>query len=255
MELPRYNVLGVGIHAVNLPTATEYLVRAARAEHQGYVCCCDAHSVTQARRRPDHRRTLNGALLATPDGMPLVWAGRRQGYPEVGRTYGPDLMEAVCAATAGTELTHYFFGGSTGVAADLSRQLSDRFPGLKIAGTESPGWSEDVRDLPTDNIRKAGAHFVWIGLSTPKQEAFMEHYHRGGRHPGITLGVGAAFDFLSGRVRQAPASWQRTGMEWLWRLGQEPRRLLPRYCLTVPSFAARMLAQRIGLKRYPIEKS
>ncbi len=253
MELPRYNVLGVGIHAVNLSTATAHLVSAARTGTKGYVCCCDAHSITRARREPQHRSVLNRALLATPDGMPLVWAGKQQGFPEVGRTYGPDLMEALCTATAGTELTHFLYGGATGVAEELANRLLARFPGLKIAGTETPDWSDDVRELSTKRIRQVRADFVWIGLSTPKQEAFMDSYHQAADHPGITLGVGAAFDFLSGRVRQAPAAWQRVGLEWLWRLGQEPGRLLPRYLVTVPSFAARMLAQRIGLIRYPIE--
>ncbi len=253
MELPRYNVLGVGVHAVNLSAATEHLVSAARAGTNGYVCCCDAHSITQARRHPRHRHVLNRALLATPDGMPLVWAGKRQGFAQVRRTYGPDLMEALCAATADTELTHYLYGGSTGVAEELAQKLSAKFPGLNIAGTETPDWSDDIRELSTQSIRQTRADFVWIGLSTPKQEAFMAHYHQESDHPGITLGVGAAFDFLSGRVQQAPLPWQRSGLEWLWRLSREPRRLLPRYCVTVPSFAARMLAQRFGLIRYPIE--
>lgn len=253
VDLPRFNVLGVGVHAVNLASATEHLIAAAQAKHRGYVCCCDAHSITQARRLPHHRRILNHALLATPDGMPLVWSGRRSGHPHTGRTYGPDLMESICAGTADTDLTHYFFGGQEGVAEQLAESLQQRFPQLRIAGTESPAWQDDPTLLSLDGIRDAGADFIWVGLSTPKQEAFMAHYHQTESASGITLGVGAAFDFLSGRIRQAPAAWQRSGFEWLWRLGQEPGRLAKRYAITIPSFGLRLLGQRLGLVRYPLD--
>ncbi|MDB4474659.1 WecB/TagA/CpsF family glycosyltransferase, partial [Opitutaceae bacterium] len=228
MDKPRFNVLGVGVHAVNLESATQGLIAAAHEGKSGYVCCCDAHSIIQGRHNAQHRHTLNQALLATPDGMPLVWTGRRSGFPEVGRTYGPDLMEALCAATADTELTHYFYGGGNGTAAKLVAKLQDRFPYLKIAGHESPLWTDNVSQLPTNKIKEAGADFVWVGLSTPKQEAFMRHFHQHESGKGITLGVGAAFDFLSGQVQQAPKGWQRAGFEWLWRLGQEPGRLAKR---------------------------
>lgn len=253
MDKPRFNVLGVGVHAVNLESATHGLVAAARVGESGYVCCCDAHSIIQGRRNAQHRHTLNQALLAAPDGMPLVWTGRRSGFPEIGRTYGPDLMEALCAATADTELTHYIYGGGEGTAAKLTAKLQDRFPNLKIAGHASPPWTDDVTQFPTKSIKAAGADFVWVGLSTPKQEAFMAHYHQLPDATGITLGVGAAFDFLSGQVQQAPTSWQRAGFEWLWRLGQEPGRLAKRYAITVPSFAIRLLAQRMGWAKFPID--
>ncbi|GAB5560620.1 MAG: WecB/TagA/CpsF family glycosyltransferase [Synoicihabitans sp.] len=253
MDIPRFNVLGVGVHAVNLSTATAYLIQRARDKTTGYVCCCDAHSITRARGSEHHRRTLNQALLATPDGMPLVWAGQRSGHDHVGRTYGPDLMESICAATAETELTHYFYGGGENTAADLVTKLQGRFPGLKVVGHESPPWQEDATRLATAGIVHASADFVWIGLSTPKQEAFMAHFHRQPDSRGITLGVGAAFDFLSGRVKQAPVGWQKAGFEWLWRLGQEPGRLAKRYLITVPSFGSRLLAQRLGVIKFPID--
>ncbi len=238
---------------MNLPSATDQLVGDARAGRTGYVCCCDAHSLTQARRQPLHRKILNHARLATPDGMPLVWAGRRSGFDKVGRTYGPDLMESVCAATTGSELSHFFYGGKPGVAAALCQKLLERYPGLKVAGHESPEWSADGYDLPVAPIKNAQAEFIWVGLSTPKQEAFMARYHQTPGTTGITIGVGAAFDFLSGRIRQAPKSWQRLGFEWLWRLGQEPRRLASRYLFAVPSFGIRLLAQQAGLIAYPLE--
>lgn len=252
MEIPRYNVLGVGIHALNLKLATEHLIAAARAKKSGYVCCCDAHSLTQARAHPSHRDTLNHAMLATPDGMPIVWAGRRSGFAQVERTYGPDLMETLCAATAGTELTHAFYGGTRGVAAELAERLPQRFPHLRVVGHHSPPVCDHVTELPLDPINATGADFVWIGLSTPKQEAFMRLRHQSTQAGGISLGVGAAFDFLTGRIAQAPGWIQRSGGEWLWRLAHEPRRLGARYGVTVPLFALRLLAQRTGLRKYPL---
>lgn len=253
MDPPRYNVLGVGIHAVNLASATDHLVAATQAKQSGYVCCCDAHSITQAQRNAAHRLTLNHALLATPDGMPLVWAGRRSGHREVGRTYGPDLLESMGAATAGTSLRHYFYGGTAGVAAELARRLRKKFPVLNVAGSETPPWIEDVTQLSTERILAAHADFVWVGLSTPKQEAFMQHLHATTAFTGISLGIGAAFDFLTDRVAQAPKWVQRSGGEWLWRMAQEPRRLAPRYGGMLPIFALRLLAQRAGLRRYSLD--
>lgn len=253
MDLPRYNVLGVGIHAVNLASATDYIVSAAQSKRSGYVCCCDAHSISQARRFPAHRHTLNTALLATPDGMPLVWTGQRSGHLGVGRTYGPDLIQSICAASAETSLSHYLYGGTEGVADALAQRLTHKFPGLSIAGAETPDWVEDVSRLPTQRIIAANPDFVWVGLSTPKQEAFMHHLHTTAGLTGISLGVGAAFDFLTDRVTQAPQWVQRSGGEWLWRMAQEPRRLVPRYCGMLPLFALRLLAQRTGIKRYPLD--
>ena len=252
MDIPRYNVLGVGIHAVNLATAISHLIESSRAKRHGYVCCCDAYSLTQARNEA-HRHALNRALLATPDGMPVVWAGQQSGHGDVGRTYGPDLMESLCATTAETELTHFFYGGTDGTAAALAERLTQRFSGLKIAGHFEPPVTQDSRKLPTAELKSAAADFNWIGLSTPKQEAFMAHLYQAPDIKGISLGVGAAFDFLTNRVPQAPRSIQRSGLEWLWRICQEPRRLGPRYLRTVPLFALRLLAQRTGLRNYPLD--
>ncbi len=135
----------------------------------------------------------------------------------------------------------------------LVERLQQRFPDLNVVGHESPSWSEDVTSLSIKGIRNAAADFIWVGLSTPKQEAFMAHFHNTTDAKGTTLGVGAAFDFLSGRVKQAPVAWQKAGCEWLWRMGQQPGRLTKRYLITVPKFGARLLAQRWGLIRYSVE--
>ena len=252
---PRFNVHGVGVHALTLPLAQALIVQAARAGGGArYVCCCDAHSVSWAHRRSSHRRALQQAYLVTPDGMPLVWLGRRTGHA-VQRVYGPDLMLAVCAATAGSTYSHFFYGAHPGTAPILARTLQHRFPGLTVAGTLAP---PDGTLHPADHaelarrLEHSRPDFLWIGLSTPKQEAFM--LEQVARLPvGVMLGVGAAFDLLSGRVRQAPPWLRRSGGEWLWRLVQEPRRLTPRYVRVAPAFVWRTLAQLSGLRRYSLE--
>ncbi len=252
---PRFNVLGVGIHALNLNQARELVITAARTRSAGYVCFCDVNSVSCARRDPAHRTALNRSLLTTPDGMPLVWLGRRAGHAEISRVYGPDLLEAVCAATATTPLTHYFYGAGPGTAEKLASRLRERFPGIKIAGTHTPpfralsaaeeaGLAQEIATLRPD--------FFWVGLSTPKQEHFMAA-HAEKLEVGLMLGIGAAFDFLSGNIRQAPRWMQRCGLEWAFRLCTEPRRLAPRYLRNNPLFVLRVLAQKLGLRRYRLE--
>ncbi len=252
---PRINVLGVGVHALQLDMAGNLILAAAHERRPGYVCCCDVNSVSSARRDPNHRSILNRSFLTTPDGMPVVWMAGRQAPGRVGRVYGPDLMLAVCAATVGSGFTHYFHGAGPGTAEALATRLTARFPGLKVAGTFTPPFSEPTEadfDATAERIRSVAPDFVWIGLSTPKQEALMAALlPRLDR--GILLGVGAAFDLLSGRVRQAPHWVQRSGLEWLWRLMMEPRRLAPRYLRNNPLFLLRAFAQITGLKKYPQE--
>ena len=250
--IPRFNVLGVGIHAVNLRSATETLVDATgpAQPRQRYVCCCDAHSIMQARRSAAHRQTLNHALLATPDGMPMVWLGRRSGYSHINRVYGPDLLESLAAATADGSRSHYFYGGSPGVAADLGRRLQKRHPLVSILGHQTPPLSP-AESLPLPSFPESTPDFVWVGLSTPKQEAFMHRLATTGIDFGVAIGVGAAFDFLTGRVRQASPAIQRSGLEWMWRLAHEPRRLGARYLWTVPRFAMLATAQLLRFRRYP----
>lgn len=251
---PRFNVQGVGVHALTLEDACSLIVQGAKQRERRYVCCCDAHSISWARRSPAHRRTLNSAYLATPDGMPIVWLGKRSGLGPVNRVYGPDLLQAVCRATVGRDCSHFFYGAGPGTAALLAETLPARFPGLRIAGTFTPPFGplpEASRQVLAARLREVKPDIFWVGLSTPKQEAFMSEYS-GQLDAGIMIGVGAAFDFLSGRVRQAPRWIRGSGIEWLWRLSQEPRRLAPRYLRSAPLFALRAAAQLTGVKRYPL---
>ncbi len=249
----RFNVLGTGVSALTLDDACARIVAARGQKHLGYVCCATAYNVNLARSDGELRNAYNRSFLTTPDGMPLVWLGRSQ-HPEITRVYGPDLMLAVCDAGRASGLTHYFYGGNEGVAELLREKLTARFPGLQVVGTFTPPFRDlnaaELAALQADITAKK-PDVVWVGLSTPKQEKFMAT-HGPALDTGLLIGVGAAFDFLSGRVPQAPRWMQRSGLEWLFRLGTEPRRLWRRYLLHNPMFVLRTLAQRTGLKKYEL---
>lgn len=247
---PRYNVLGIGVSALTLSQARDLILGARNQTRKGYICLGTAHGLTEAQRDSELRRIYNESWLTTPDGMPLVWLGPAG----VERVYGPDLMLAVCEAGRTAGLRHYLCGGVPGVALELKERLEKRFPGISIVGTFTPPFRE-LNDAETSALReainRARPDVIWVGLSSPKQEKFMDRHWRD-FDAGVMIGVGAAFDFHSGRVRQAPRWIQRSGFEWLFRLCTEPRRLGPRYLKTNPLFAARVLAQLTGLKKYPI---
>lgn len=248
--IPRFNVLGVGISALNLVQARDLIVGVRGVCRRGYVCLGTAHGLTEARHDPELRRIYNESWLTTPDGMPLVWLGPRG----IERVYGPDLMNAVADAGRRVGLRHYLCGGMPGVAVELKHRLEQRFKGIEIVGTFTPPFQE-LNEEETLALRRevvvTRPDVIWVGLSSPKQEKFMARHWRD-LEAGVMIGVGAAFDFHSGRVRQAPRWIQRSGFEWLFRLCSEPRRLGPRYLKTTPLFAVRVLAQLTGLKKYPL---
>lgn len=247
---PRYNVLGVGISALTFQQARDLVIGVRGTRQRGYICCGTAHGLVEARSDRSLRDILNQSWLTTPDGMPLVWLGPRG----VERVYGPDLMLAVCDAGRAVGLRHYLFGGVPGVATDLRNKLCARFPGLEIVGTTTPPFrpltAEELAALRAD-VARSQPDVIWVGLGLPKQEQFMAQ-HRRELDAGVLIGVGAAFDFHSGRVRQAPPWIRGSGFEWLFRFGMEPRRLGWRYLRTNPLFVAHLLAQKLGLKRYAL---
>lgn len=248
---PRYNVLGVGISALTLSHARDLLLQARFGQPLGYVCVCAVHGISEARADPTLRETYNRSFLTTPDGLPLVWLAPRG----VERVYGPDLMLAVCDAGRAHHLRHYFYGGHPGVAQTLAEKLTARFPGLLIAGTTTPSLTPlSATELAAlhDDVNRTRPDVIWVGLGTPRQERFMAQHARS-LNAGLLIGVGAAFDFHSGRIRQAPRWIQRSGFEWFFRLCTEPRRLAPRYLKTNPLFIARVLAAKLHLKKYPLD--
>lgn len=253
---PRFNVLGVGVSALTLAQARDLVVGVRGKLQRGYICLGTAHGLTEAQADPDLKRIYNESWLTTPDGMPLVWLGRASTEAPVERVYGPDLMLAVCDAGRAVRLRHYFCGGVAGVADTLRVKLTTRFPGLEIVGTFTPPFrplDQNETAALRAEIARTRPDVIWIGLSSPKQEKFMAHHWRE-LDAGVLIGVGAAFDFHSGRVRQAPRWIQRSGFEWLFRLCTEPRRLGRRYIKTNPLFLLLVAAQKLGVKKYVLNR-
>lgn len=247
--VPRYNVLGVGVSALTFEQATALIIGVRGQLKLGYVCLCTVNGVAEARADTEFMRIFNSSWLTTPDGMPVVWMGP----PGVERVYGPDLMLAVCDRGRASGLRHFFYGGNPGVAPELASRLSARFPGLVVAGFYTPPYrelsSQEKKELGVA-VAQGRPDIVWVGLGTPKQERFMAGLGAD-LDAGLLIGVGAAFDFHSGSVRQAPPWVRRIGMEWLFRLCMEPSRLGPRYLRTNSLFILRVAAQKLGIRKYP----
>jgi N-acetylglucosaminyldiphosphoundecaprenol N-acetyl-beta-D-mannosaminyltransferase len=249
---PRLNILGIRVSAFDLRAAVDEMEAATIEGLRTYACCCPVYTLMMGHERPDVRAALNGADWVTPDGMPVVWSLCARGGQGVGRVYGPDLMLALSARSARRGLSQYYLGGAPGVAEALAGRLGQRFPGLVVAGTacpplRDPGSAEDRTIV--DAVNASGAQVVWVGLGSPKQDLWMAR-HRPQLSAPLLVGVGAAFDFLTGRQAQAPRWAQAGGLEWLFRLAAEPRRLWRRYLVYNPRFTIALALQLAGVRRY-----
>jgi len=242
-------ILGVRVSTVNMDLALSQFETFLDNRGNAYICVAPAHSIMECVNDPDLYPVFNGADMVTPDGMAVVWLLQLRGHRQVRRVYGPDLLQATCAYGLERGWRHYFYGGAPGVAERLAEKLQEQFPGLQIAGTCSPPFgrpsAEEERAL-LDQVNSSEADIVWVGMSSPKQEVWM-NAHLGQVHAPVMVGVGAAFDFLSGCKKQAPRWMQRSGLEWLFRLLSEPRRLWPRY-RHYPRFVWLALREHIALK-------
>ncbi|MGA8443165.1 MAG: WecB/TagA/CpsF family glycosyltransferase [Candidatus Sulfotelmatobacter sp.] len=238
-SIPSFRVLGVRVNAVQIPDIIGVIERWVRdRDTSNYIAVTGMHGVAESRNDPRFRDILNAAGLVIPDGMPLVWLGRLQGHGELKRrTPGSEVMEAFFQAT-GSKYSHFFYGGVPGVADLLARTEQERH-GIRVVGTYCPPFrplteaeEKEVRSM----VRAANPDILWVGLSTPKQEKWM-YEHRDKIQVPVMLGVGAAFDMNTGRLRRAPLWMQDSGLEWLFRLVIEPRRLWRRYLLEGSRFA------------------
>ena len=251
----RVNVLGVGVHPSNMASTLALFDRWISERRREYVCVADVHVVMQARWTPQYRMVLNGAGMVTTDGMPLVWLCRLERGRHVERVYGPDLLLAACEHGLSAGRRHFFLGGPPGLGEALAARLTERFPGLQVAGVHSPPFratSAAEDRAMVEQINAAEPDFVWVGLGAPKQEWWMARYRPELKAP-LLIGVGAAFDFHAGAKTQAPAPLRAIGAEWLFRLLTEPARLWPRYRRVVPAFLYHLVLQRSGLARYPLD--
>jgi len=247
----KFPILGVGVNPINITDAINIIQCWITNRDQQYVCVTPAHSVMDGYRNPDLKKIFNGSGLTTPDGMAIVWLLRLQGFHQVRRVYGPDLMQAVCEHSLETGWRHYFYGGAPGVADQLSERLHNNYPGLKVVGTYTPPFrelTEEEDQLIITTINEANPDILWVGIGSPKQELWMSK-HMSKVNVPVLIGVGAAFDFLSGKKKQAPLWIQRTGFEWLFRLIQEPKRLWQRYA-EYPLFVMLVLLQLLRIKNF-----
>ena len=231
-----FEVLGVRVNAVRMFEAVDrmrsWVESPLRKTH--FVVVTAMHVVAEARRNDRYRRILNSADLSVPDGMPLIWLARFHGYPLRDRVCGSDLMQNFCRIT-GNSYRHFFYGGGPGVAEKLANSLREKY-GIVIAGTYTPPFraltpaeEQEVSSL----VENSSPHVLWVGLSSPKQEKWIEDHRHCLRIP-VMLAVGGAFDMNSGTIARAPGWMRKSGLEWLHRLCFEPHRLWKRYLFTIP---------------------
>jgi N-acetylglucosaminyldiphosphoundecaprenol N-acetyl-beta-D-mannosaminyltransferase len=229
----RFQVLGINVSITNMADTLATLENWATAGVKHYVCVTTVHGIMEAYHDPKLREIQNGSGLTVPDGMPLVWAGKIYGNKQMGRVYGPDLMLEVCRISVKRQFTHFLYGGNAGIAEKLKANLEQRFPGIAIVGTFTPPF-RPLNGPEEEELKRrvAGCRpdFLWVGLSTPKQERFM-HQYLPLLDTRVMLGVGAAFDIHAGIFNDAPAWIKTSGMQWFYRLCLEPRRLWRRYLI------------------------
>lgn len=250
--LPSLNVLGIPIHATTLLTAARSIVDMARRGEPATVAIAAVHSVVDAQDELQAKRAMIGATLCVSDGVPLVWLLRLCGFRKITRVFGPDLMLEVSHQLADTDVPVFYLGGAAGVAEELSSRLGQDYPGLKTAGVFSPPF-RDMDEIEkaqlADMINASGAGIVWVGLGSPKQERWMNEF-RSRVDSAVLIGVGAAFDYNTGRLTRAPKWMQKCALEWLYRLIQEPGRLWRRYLRNNPLFVWYLFCQWLGINSF-----
>jgi len=252
-DIPSIHVLGVRVHMLQIAGTLE--IMESWIEERDKCRCVVAtgmHGVMEARRDPQFKNIVNSADLFVPDGMSLVWVARRRGFPLRRRVSGPDLMWEFLKLAETKGYSSYFYGDTTQTLKALSTRLKESLPNLQIAGIHSPPFREltmEERDLEIQNINSSGADVVWVGLGLPKQERWIFDRLNELEVP-IAVGVGAAFKFLSGHVQRAPGWMGNSGLEWLWRFGQEPRRTWRRVMIDGPKFIGHVVLELSGIKKY-----
>jgi N-acetylglucosaminyldiphosphoundecaprenol N-acetyl-beta-D-mannosaminyltransferase len=248
-----FNILGVRVSAVQIGDVVARMEEWIERRQLGrYVAVTGMHGIMEAHHDPAFKDILNSSTLVVPDGMPLVWLARLKGHNLERRVYGPELMIEFCRRSATQGIRHFLYGGGPGVTEKLADELTNRFPGLVIAGTLSPPFralTEDEDREIVAQIRQAAPDVIWVGLSTPKQERWMREHCTLLDTP-VMVGVGAAFDIHSGGKKQAPAWMRENGLEWFYRLVQEPKRLWRRYVIYGSEFIFWITLDLLGLRRF-----
>ena len=257
-EHPRANVLGVGVSALNMTSAIELTDSLLQTPGgKGYICVTGVHGVIEAQSDAGFRDIQNRSFITTPDGRPTVWVGHLQGHKRMDQVCGPAFMLELCKLSVARGYKHFLYGGQPGVAEHLKSVLESRVPGLQIVGTYTPPFralnAEEDAAL-YQQVLASGAEVLWCGISTPKQERFISEYiHR--LPVKLMVGVGAAFDMNSGRTTDAPQWVKRIGMNWFYRLCQEPRRLWRRYLYNNTRFLWLYFLQLTGIRRHTLSSA
>jgi N-acetylglucosaminyldiphosphoundecaprenol N-acetyl-beta-D-mannosaminyltransferase len=253
-EIRTAELLGTRLALVDYERALAWIDAAVASRARGYVCVAAVHTVMEAREDPELRAAVAGASFAVPDGMPVAWGLRALGHDIRTRVYGPDLMAHALARSAASGQRHFLYGGRDSdpeALPLLERRLRERFPGLLLAGSLQAVY-RPLADAELDEIaatiNAAQPDVVWVGIGVPRQEKWMAAM-RARLDAPVLIGVGAAFDFHAGLVKQAPPWMQRVGLEWLFRLSREPRRLWRRYARHNPRFLAGFARQWVVERR------
>ena len=235
--IPTCNIMGVNIAAINMNWLLKYIDENLSDIKGDYICVSNVHTTVTSYEDAAYCAVQNGGLMAIPDGGPLSSVGRKRGYSDMDRTTGPSLMGEIFKISAEKGYRHYFYGSTEETLKLLEEKLQANYPGIQIAGMYSPPFrplTEEEDKNIIENINKTKPDFVWIGLGAPKQEKWMAEHQ--GKIDGLMLGVGAGFDYYAENIKRAPEWMQKSNLEWLYRLMQDPKRLFKRYFHTNTKF-------------------
>lgn len=231
--IPTCNIMGVEIAAINMEWLIEFTKKNIENLSGDYMCVANVHTTVVASEDTKYCCIQNSGIMSIPDGGPLSAVGRKRGHRQMSRVTGPEYMEEILKQSERYGYRHYFYGSTNQTLEKFRSNLLKQYPKIQIAGMYSPPFrklSKDEDAIITQNIRKSNADFIWVGLGAPKQEIWMAEHQ--GKVKGFMVGVGAAFDYYAGNIRRAPMWMQKTNLEWMYRLMQEPKRLFRRYFYT-----------------------
>lgn len=232
-EIPSCNILGVNIAAIDISWLLNFLNEKIGELSGDYICVSNVHTTVTAYEDEEYCNVQNGGILAIPDGGPLSSVGHKRGFKNMKRTTGPSLMGEIFKISASKGYRHYFYGSTDKTLEMLYSVLIENYPGIQIVGMYSPPFrpmTVDEDKVIVDRINETKPDFVWVGLGAPKQEKWMAGHQ--GKVNGLMIGVGAGFDYYAGNIRRAPEWMQRSNLEWVYRLMQDPKRLFKRYFQT-----------------------
>lgn len=236
-KIPTCNILGVNIAAIDMACLLDYLDNNIHDLSGDYICVSNVHTTVTAYEDEEYRKVQNGGIMAIPDGGPLSSVGQKCGFKNMKRTTGPSLMGEIFKISAAKRYRHYFYGSTDETLEKLYAVLTETYPGIQIAGMYSPPFrpmTEEEDKQIVERINETKPDFVWVGLGAPKQEKWMAAHQ--GRVNGLMIGVGAGFDYYAGNIERAPEWMQKSNLEWVYRLLQDPRRLFGRYWHTNTKF-------------------